>query len=71
MASLQTLGNVLQSFFTWKSRDNDNLMPIRLISSHIDTNSKVTGHVGPLELEEAIKDADIGNNPLDDTCAGA
>ncbi|KAI7898854.1 malate dehydrogenase, NAD-dependent [Cokeromyces recurvatus] len=27
--------------------------------SHIDTSSKVTGHVGPLELEEAIRDADI------------
>ncbi|KAG2209307.1 hypothetical protein INT46_003976 [Mucor plumbeus] len=27
--------------------------------SHIDTSSKVTGHVGPLELEEAIKNADI------------
>ncbi|KAI8877750.1 malate dehydrogenase, NAD-dependent [Backusella circina FSU 941] len=27
--------------------------------SHIDTKSDVTGHVGPTELEEAIKDADI------------
>ncbi|KAI8974952.1 malate dehydrogenase, NAD-dependent [Pilobolus umbonatus] len=27
--------------------------------SHINTTSRVTGHVGPLELEEAIKDADI------------
>ncbi|KAI9475389.1 MAG: malate dehydrogenase, NAD-dependent [Benjaminiella poitrasii] len=26
---------------------------------HIDTVSKVTGHVGPLELEEAIRDADV------------
>ncbi|KAI8991149.1 malate dehydrogenase, NAD-dependent [Mycotypha africana] len=27
--------------------------------SHIDTHSKVTGHVGPKELEEAIKGADV------------
>jgi malate dehydrogenase len=28
--------------------------------SHINTKSKVTGHVGAAQLEEAIKDADVG-----------
>lgn len=31
-----------------------------LFYSHINTQSKVTGHVGAAQLEEAIKDSAIG-----------
>lgn len=32
----------------------------RKSGSHINTQSKVTGHVGAAQLEEAIKDSAIG-----------
>lgn len=32
----------------------------RVLYSHINTKSKVTGHVGPEQLKEAIQDAAVG-----------